>query len=97
MDSILGVVGFLAFILFSAAQLLAGFLGIEHGIGPVWAWGALFCAFFFRFTLPITVGAFFGAMNVWGWHWGVAALFAVPGLLFVIPGMIASVFSLVKR
>jgi hypothetical protein len=23
----------------------------------------------FRFTLPITIGAFFGAMDVWDWHW----------------------------
>lgn len=97
MNAALGIVGFIAFMAFGIAQLVAGFTGIEHGIGSVWAWVALFAALALRFTLPITIGAFFGAMNVWGWHWALAALFAAPGLLLVIPGVLASVFSLVKR
>ncbi|WP_374379748.1 hypothetical protein [Pseudomonas fluvialis] len=97
MYAALGVVGFIAFMAFGIAQLAAGFAGIEHGIGSVWAWVALFVALAFRFTLPITIGAFFGAMNVWGWHWTLAALFAAPGLLLIIPGVLASIFSLVKR
>jgi hypothetical protein len=36
--------------------------------------------FLTRFSLPITVGSFFGAMNVWGWHWIGALVFAAPGL-----------------
>ncbi|RXZ44257.1 hypothetical protein [Crenobacter cavernae] len=97
MSAALGIVGFIAFMAFGIVQLVAGFSGIEYGIGPVWAWAALLAALALRFTLPITIGAFFGAMNVWGWHWAFAALFAAPGLLLVIPGMLASVFSLVKR
>ncbi len=97
MSTVLGIGGFLAFMVFGIAQLVAGFAGIEHGLGVGWAWGALIAALMFRFTLPITIGAFFGAMNVWGWHWALAALFAAPGLLLVIPGVLASLFSLVKR
>lgn len=85
------------FLIFGLAQLVAGFAGIEHGLGAGWAWGALIAAVMFRFTLPIIIGAFFGAMNVWDWHWAFAALFAAPALAFVIPGVLASVFSLVKR
>lgn len=95
MNGALGIVGFLAFMAFGIAHLIAGFAGIEQGIGSIWAWIALFAALALRFTLPITVGAFFGAMNVWGWHWALAALFAAPGLLLVIPGALASVLSLV--
>ena len=97
MNAVLGIAGFLAFLAFGISQLVAGFVGIEHGIGAGWAWGALIAALMFRFTLPITIGSFFGAMNVWGWHWALAALFAAPGLAFVIPGVLASVFTLVKR
>ena len=97
MSTVLGIVGFPAFIVFGIAQLVAGFAGIEHDLGVGWAWGALIATLMFRFTLPMTIGAFFGAMNVWGWHWALAALFAAPGLLLVIPGVLASLFSLVKR
>jgi hypothetical protein len=54
-------------------------------------------AFGFRFTLPITVGAFFGAMNVWEWHWALALLFAAPGLVLALPGVLASIFAMAKR
>lgn len=97
MNAVLGVAGFIAFLLFGIAQLTAGFVGIEQGLGLFWAWGALVAAFMFRFTLPITIGSFFGAMNVWGWHWALAALFAAPGLLFVVPGVLASIFASVRR
>ena len=74
-----------AFILFGIAQLIAGFQGIADGIGNIWAIIIFACCFIFRFNLPITVGAFFGAMNVWGWHWSLSLLFAVPGLIFIVP------------
>lgn len=97
MGAALGIVGFVAFLAFGIAQLAAGFVGIEAGLGVVWAWVALVAALMFRFTLPITVGSFFGALNVWGWHWAFAALFAAPGLLLVVPGVLASALSLAKR
>lgn len=93
----LGVVGFIAFLAFGLAQLAAGYAGIEHHLGWGWAVAASVAALGFRFTLPITIGAFFGALDVWGWHWALAALFAAPGLIFVVPGVIASIISSVKR
>jgi len=97
MKNILPVLGFIGFFAFGIAQIVAGFLGIDHHLGGFWAWAAVAVMFLFRFTLPITVGSFFGAMNVWGWHWAFAALFAAPGLAFVIPGAFAYIASLVKR
>jgi hypothetical protein len=57
----------------------------------------LFVAFVFRFTLPITIGSFFAAMEVFGWHWIIALLFAAPGLALAIPGVIGSIASVIKR
>jgi hypothetical protein len=83
-----------AFLVFAALQLNAGYAGIQQAIGPMWAFAALLSAVFLRFTLPITVGAFFGAMTVWGWHWPFAFMFCAPGLVFALPGVIPAIFSL---
>jgi len=91
------VIGFILFIVYGMAQIVAGYVGIDFHFGAVWAGVAIFAAFMFRFTLPITVGAFFGAMDVWHWHWALAALFAAPGLAFIIPGVIMSIIEGVKK
>ena len=93
----MAALGFIAVLIFGIAQFIAGYAGIDYHFGSGWAVGAIIASLFFRFTLPITIGAFFGAMDVWGWHWSLSALFAAPGLIFVIPGVIASVLSLVKK
>ena len=97
---ILGVVGGLgllalvtAFFAFGLFQMFVGYKGIALGLGSGWAWGAVFAAVVLRFTLPITIGAFYGAMHLWGWHWYWAALFAAPGLLYMVPGMVALLVS----
>ncbi len=93
----LGCVMGLCFLVLVISQFVAGFQGIQHHCGTGWAIAAV-VAVFFRFTLPLTVGAFFGAMNVSGWHWLAALCFAVPGLALVIPGVIAAlVASLATR
>jgi len=90
------VVGAMAFLILGIAQLVAGFAGIDHSVGVLWACVALIAALVFRFTLPITIGAFFGAMNVWGWHWALSAIFAAPGLLLVVPGAISQAFDALR-
>ncbi|KAA6185287.1 hypothetical protein F2Q65_09310 [Thiohalocapsa marina] len=80
---------FVAVIVYGIAQFIAAWAGIELYLGPLWAGAALLVAVFFRFTLPVTLGAFFGAMDVWQWHWALAAVFAAPGLVFVVPGVIS--------
>ena len=94
-----GALGFVAIggmLALGIAQIIAGYAGIEHHLGAGWAIGALVVAFVFRFMLPIGIGAFFGAMSVWGWHWAAALVFAVPTLLFMIPGLIAAAVSAVR-
>ena len=47
--------------------------------------------------LPLTIGTFLGAMNVWGWPWYGALALAAPGLLFIVPALITSVLSTVLQ
>ncbi len=89
----LGLFAFLVFFAFSIMQLYAGFVGINLHLGTFLAFIALIMALLFRFTLPITIGAFFGAVDVWGWHWFFAILFVAPGLIFVIPGTFLKIIS----
>ena len=89
----LGVFGALLFFAFGIAQIAVGMLGIEYHFGSFWAYTAVFLAIFLRILLPVTIGSYFGAVDVLGWDWYFALAFATPGLLFVIPGLIAAVLS----
>lgn len=97
MQVFLGIGGFIIFMGYGIAQLVAGYIGIDFHFSALWAGVAIFSALMFRFTLPITIGAFFGVMDVWHWHWALATLFAAPGLALLIPGVILSIVEGVKR
>jgi hypothetical protein len=89
---ILPMIGLFIFavLAWSLFQLVMGVLGIDHYFGVFGALLALIAAFFFRFTLPLSVGAFFGMTEVLGWHWFIALLVCMPGLLLLVPGFIAA-------
>ena len=97
MQALLGIGGAILFLGYGIVQIMAGYIGVDYHFGAVWAGVAIVAALMFRFTLPITIGAFFGAMDVWGWHWALAALFAAPGLAFLVPGVILVIADTVKR
>tara|TARA_B110000971_G_C19997102_1_gene494923 strand:+ start:397 stop:690 length:294 start_codon:yes stop_codon:yes gene_type:complete len=97
MQSLLGVGGFLLFMGYGVFQMFAGYIGIDYHFGALWAGVAIVAGLMFRFTLPITIGAFFCAINIWHWHWALAALFVAPGLALLIPGVIFSIIEGVKR
>lgn len=97
MKYVVGIGALILFLLFAAVQIAAGYAGIDHGLGHLWAVVAVCAALLLRFTLPITVGAFFGAMHLWGWHWPAALAFSAPGLVFVLPGVIPAIFSLTTQ
>lgn len=67
------------------AFIYGGAVGIAHHWGAFWAIAFLLLAIVTRITLPLTIGAFFGALDVWGWHWFAAFLFAVPGVALILP------------
>lgn len=50
-----------------------------------------------KFPWPIIVGAFICATDVWGWHWSLALLFAVPGILIIVPAIPVILSSYIKK
>lgn len=86
----LGVFAFILFLGIAVVQGVIGYIGIEHYFGTIAAVIALAVAFSLRITLPLTIGTFFGALEVLGWPWYLALVITVPGLLFAAPAMIAA-------
>lgn len=82
--------------LYAISQIVIGYQGIEHYYGMWWALLALGVAFVFRFTLPITIGAYFGATTVLGWPWYYALLFVAPGLALIVPGVLLMLLSMIS-
>ena len=88
-----GTLGVIIFLIVGVIQIYAGYLGIEYHLGSGWAIGAVIASVFFQFPIILTVGTFFGALDVWGWPWYGAAVFAMPGLLFAVPGTIGAALA----
>ncbi|MDC0531033.1 hypothetical protein OAO48_02560 [Alphaproteobacteria bacterium] len=76
--------------------VIVGFLGIQYLMEPYqygtfFAWVIILFGVFYRFTfLLLTVGVFFGIINVLDWHLVFAILFTLPSLLFIFPKQILS-------
>lgn len=85
-----GVILFLAFGIF---QVVIGYQGIEYHLGAGWAIAAIAVAFGFRFMLPITIGTYFGVVDVLEWHWFIGLLIAAPGLMFMAPSIALTILE----
>ena len=74
--------------------IVVGFLGIQflmepYQYGTFFAWVIILFSVFYRFTfLLLTIGVFFGIINVLEWHLIFAVLFTLPSLLFIFPKQI---------
>lgn len=62
MGKILGCVFVVILIIYGIVHTCVGYMGIEHQIGHGWAIAVFIPAWFFRLSLPFTVGVFFEAM-----------------------------------
>jgi hypothetical protein len=57
--------------------------------GTFFAWVIILFGIFYRFTfLLLTIGVFFGVINVLEWHLIFAILFTLPSLIFIFPKQI---------
>lgn len=77
------------YIAFGVFQFIVGYMGIEHHLGTIVAMIAVMASLFFRIGWPMTIGTFFGAMDVLGLHWFWALCVTLPGVLFIIPSVAA--------
>ena len=74
--------------------VIVGFLGVQYLMEPYqygtfFAWVIILFSVFYRFTfLLLTIGVFFGIINVLEWHLIFAVLFTLPSLLFIFPKQI---------
>ena len=74
--------------------VIVGFLGIEYLMQPYkygtfFSWAIILFSIFYRFTfLLLTIGVFFGIINVLEWHMIFAIIFTLPSLLFIFPKQI---------
>ena len=93
----LGIFGFFILMAVGISQAIIGYMGIEHYFGAIVAGLTLGAAFIFRLMLPLTIGTFFGALEVLGWPWYFAVLIPAPGLLFVVPAMVATALESVSQ
>ena len=93
--------GTLFYVLFGIFQMVLGIMGIAHYFGAFGVILALAGLFIYRFTLPFTIGTFFGAMAVLDVNWFFALLLTLPGVVYLIPGLmltvLAPIASRVKR
>lgn len=87
-------VGCLLFGIYGLAQLAAAAIGLDAYVGGIWGTVIFVACLYLRFTLPLTIAAFFCAKDVWEWHWALALVFVFPGLLLVIPSIFASIFEI---
>ncbi len=85
--------GMIFFVMFTIFQFVLGYLGIQHHLGAGLAIIALILLLFFKFTLPFTIGSFFGAVNVLGLHWVFGLLIMIPGIALLVPGALLVFFN----
>jgi|TARA_B110000503_G_C7047065_1_gene370675 hypothetical protein len=92
-----GALAMIIFFGFGIVQVVSGYIGIEHEFGAGWAFFAIALFIMLRISLPLMIGMFLCATNVWGWHWFYALLFTAPTLVFLIPGMIGAMIEGMRK
>ena len=87
----------LIFILLSFLSILfnivMGFIGIQFFYGTIVALLITIISIYFKVILPLYIGSFFGMIHVLEWHWLIATLMCLPGLLFITPNLFKKVFN----
>lgn len=74
-------------------HLIVGFLGIQDLLGTFVAILTTILCIFLKFPLPLSIGFFFGIINVLEWHWIIAVFLTLPGLIFLTPNRFKSTFN----
>lgn len=81
----LGCIAALAIATYMLVLLFAAVIGLNDWLGILGAVGGFLLAILLRTSIPIIIGAFLCAHNVWDWGWLGSAIFAAPLLVLAIP------------
>lgn len=74
-------------------NIVMGFVGIQFFYGTIIAILITIISIYFKVILPLYIGSFFGMIYVLEWHWLIALLICIPGLLFITPNLFKKVFN----
>ncbi len=75
-------------------NIIMGFIGIQFFYGTIVALLITIISIYFKVILPLYIGSFFGMIYVLEWHWLIALLICLPGLLFITPNLFKKVFNI---
>ena len=75
-------------------NIIMGFIGIQFFYGTIVALLITIISIYFKVVLPLYIGSFFGMIYVLEWHWLIALLICLPGLLFITPNLFKRVFNI---
>ena len=90
----LGLIFILLSILSIFFNIVMGFIGIQFFYGTIVAFLITIISIYFKVILPLYIGSFFGMIYVLEWHWLIALLVCMPGLLFITPNLFKKVFNI---
>ena len=75
-------------------NIIMGFIGIQFFYGTIVALLITIISIYLKVILPLYIGSFFGMIYVLEWHWLIALLICLPGLLFITPNLFKQVFNI---
>jgi hypothetical protein len=87
------ILGYIGVATYDAAAIWAASVGVTGYFGIFGGGALLICLLFLRFTPPVAVAAFIGALKVWHLHWAIALLFAGQGLVLLGPPVLAALLA----
>ena len=89
----IGIIIILLIILSMLFNIVMGFIGIQFFYGTIVAILITIISIYFKIILPLYIGSFFGMIYVLEWHWLIALLICLPGLLFITPNLFKNIFN----
>jgi len=92
--------GYLMGAIFASVAILMmamAWMGMDKAFGWQMAAGMLVFSLFIRVNLFVLVGAYLFANHFWGFSTLESAVFMLPGLMVLSPGIVTTIFGAVSR
>lgn len=78
-------------------MMVMAWMGMDRMFGWQMALGLLLFSLVIRINLFVLLGSYLFASHVWGFPALQAAVFVLPGLMFLSPGIMTTLFGAVSR